>query len=669
MVFIPMVVTAKKDGKNRICTVEETLGKIQDGNVFLKLDCSSGFYQLQLTKESFKYTTFTTPFGKFAYQACPFGISSGPEIFQRTLHNIIHNSQVKGVVVHADDIVVSGRNVTDHDKKLEIVLKTLRDNGVTLNLRKCEFRKTQIQYLGYIVSKEGIQPDPANIESIINFPEPKCVTEVRRFLGLVTYLTKFIKDYSAETRALRELLHKDTQFVWGQSQQKIFNDIKILLTTVPTLAAYNEHYPTRISTDSSSYGVGGVLKQLQPDSSWRPISYCLKSNSIAEQKYAQIEKEALPIAYTCKRFNQYLLGKQFEIRTDHKPLVQILTTKPINDLSARLQLLRLKRAIYNYSVTYVPGKELSAPDALSRAPLLIGMEDEEMLSKFKTINTIATIQNSNIEEENTLEKIKEYVQKRWPARKNCRPDILPYYKHRDYITIVDNMLTYQDRIIIPPHERKQCLKEIHSGHLSLNKNKAKAKETVWWPAINQQIIDMVNNCEECIRDSNMNHVEPMLPFSVEALPWICVGTDLFEFRAKKYLVVQDYYSKYLEVVELKSTKETRSKELEKDDRVWITNEKKEGIVKRKIGTRSYLVETEIGNDIKRKRYHLKKLPDKDMVSRIETENKKNNSIRRSSAQTGVSYGSTEKVLKKVLRLHLCTYKAGIHISTPLLTEL
>ncbi|KAK9744355.1 Integrase zinc binding domain [Popillia japonica] len=417
----------------------------------------------------------------------------------------------------------------------------------------------------------------------------------------------------------------------------------------------------------------------------------------------------------------------------------------------------------------------------------------------------------NFAVQNTFEKIKEYVQKGWPERKNCRRDILPYYKHRDYITIVDNMFTYQDRIIVPPHERKQCLKEIHSGHLGLNKSKARAKETVWWPGISQQITDMVNNCEECIRNSNMNHVEPMLPFSVETLPWICVGTDLFEFRAKKYLVVQDYYSKYLEVVELKSTKginiinelkeifsrfgipkivrsdcgkqydnyefqkfakdynfewkpssptyprsnglyefqkfakdynfewkpssptyprsnglvesavktaksilkkshdpnlgllayrntklrttlrekipilayrntklscgaspsellmgrtlrekipihnhklqikppaqkvhremkiakeiqkrnydkrhgAKEHKELEKDDRVWITNEKKEGIVKRKIGTRSYLVETENGNDIKGNRYHLKKLPDKDMDSRIETENKEN----------------------------------------------
>ncbi|KAK9737883.1 RNase H-like domain found in reverse transcriptase [Popillia japonica] len=216
-----MVVTATKDVKIRISTdftqltksvkreayqlpsVEETLGKIQDRKVFSKLDGSSGFYQLQLTKESFEYTTFITSFGRFAYQRCRFGISSGPEIFQRTLQNIIHNSQVKGVVVHADDIV------------------------------------------------------------------------------------------------------KDAPFVWGQSQQKSFNDIKILLTTVPTLAAYNVQYPTRISTDSSSYGgVGGVLEQLQPDSSWRLISYCSKSLSIAEQKYAQIEKEALAIAYTCKRFNQ-----------------------------------------------------------------------------------------------------------------------------------------------------------------------------------------------------------------------------------------------------------------------------------------------------------------------------------------------------------------------------
>lgn len=567
----PMVIAKKKSGKIRVCTdftqlnknvkrelyqlpsVEETLGKIRDGKIFTKLDCSSGFYQIRLSDRSVKYTTFITPFGRFAYLRCPFGLSSAPEVFQKVLSQIIDSCGLDTVNVHADDIIITGRDIKEHDRNVKIVLKKLKDSGVTLNLDKCEFRKTEIKYLGYIVSDKGIKPDPDNVEAIVNYPQPTSVSEVRQFLGMITYITKFIKDYSSLIQPLRELLQKNKTFLWGPYQQKCFDKLKLLITTTPVLAAYNVNYATRVSTDSSAYGVGGVLEQRQEDGTWRPVSYCSKSLSTAEQRYAQVEKECLAIVFTCNRLNQFLIGKKFEIRTDHKPLVEILTSKPINNLSARLQIFRMKLVLYDYTVAYIPGKELSAPDALSRAPLKTGLEDGEVLQG--PIRTIANITVDYITEENEndiFKVLRKYTTCGWPEKNKCDRRTLPYYNYRNDISIIDGLLTYQDRLIIPEGQRKKSLKNIHMGHLGVNKSKSRAKTAVWWPGIGSQIEDMVNNCEQCIK-ANSNRAEPMMPFDVPALPWMSVGTDLLEIKGEKYLLVQDYYSKFMEVVKLERT--------------------------------------------------------------------------------------------------------------------
>lgn len=576
----PMVIVPKKDSGVRVCSdftelnkfvvreryqlpsVEETLAKLKDAKIFTKLDFNSGFWQLSLDKESRKYTTFLTPFGRFAYKRVPFGISSAPEVFQKTISDLIKTINMDCVLVHADDILVTGHNIAEHENNLKKVLKLLSDSGLTLNKNKCEFEKTETKYLGYLVSSNGIKIDPKSSEAIIQYPLPKNKTEVRRFLGLVNYVSKFVKNLAEKTQSIRELLRNDNQFLWTEKHQSDFHALKLELASRPVLAKFSTSRQTRISADSSQYGLGAVLEQLHENDIWRPVYYCSKSLSDSEKKYAQIEKEALAVTWACERLEQFILGSRFEIFTDHKPLTVILATKEINKLSNRLQRFRMRLLKFNYTITYVPGKTFFVPDALSRAPVPEGTKDCDIIYSDSTVYVNAVLSeianemltSTSIREKQLLDdqlvQVKQYVMEGWPDKKKLKTGTQEFYKFREHLAINDDFLCYGDRLVIPASLRRQCLARIHDGHFGLNRCIARAKETIWWPSLNSQIENLVHSCEICVKNRSP-HVEPMLSSEIPSRPWSTIGVDLAEYQGRMYLVVQDYYSKFPEIKKLK----------------------------------------------------------------------------------------------------------------------
>ena len=527
-------------------TVEETTAQLQDSKFFSKLDCNKGFWQLPLTKESQKYTTFITPFGRFVYQRLPFGISSGLEIFQKALSNIFLQEGLTDVLVHADDILVKGRNIIEHNKNLHKVMKVLQKYGLTLNFEKCIIGMKELKYLGVCISEKGMRPDDDSIKAIVNYAPPEDKTEVRRFLGMFTYFSKFIRDASSKSKTIRELLHERNSFVWTECHQKCFENLKQEIISAPVLANYQTNCPTRISADSSAYGIGGILEQQQKDGLWRPVYFCSKTLSDAERRYAQIEKETLSLTWTAERLEQFLLGQKFTMRTDHKPLLRILKDKPIDQLTTRLQRFRMRLMKFDFDIEYVPGKEFYCPDALSRSPLKEGQEDKDVLStncsiiysinsiteKVETLSKLNTTE-IGIQQENdvALKLVKTYIINGWPSKQNCSKECLLYYKFRENFALIDGILTYQDRIVIPESLRKKCLKDIHSGHFGLNKSKSRAKQTIWWPSISNHIEQKVLQCEKCLKNRKPG-TEPMLCLDIPVLPWSTVGADLLEYKGK-----------------------------------------------------------------------------------------------------------------------------------------
>ena len=259
-----------------MASVDENLAKIQNSRFFSKLDANSGFWQIPLDPGSRLLTTFITPFGRYCFNRLPFGISSAPEIFQRTMSQILEG--LEGVVCHMDDILVHAPSQELHDIRLQAVLQRLQDAGLTLN-NKCEFSKTEMSFLGHIISGEGIRADPQKIKSILEFPTPENVTDLQRFNGMVNQLAKFLPNLAVINEPLRQLLRKENQWLWGQPQETAFKTLKEKLTSTEVLAHYNTNKPCIVASDASQHGIGAVLLQDDDQGNRRPMLCFSFSNS------------------------------------------------------------------------------------------------------------------------------------------------------------------------------------------------------------------------------------------------------------------------------------------------------------------------------------------------------------------------------------------------------
>ena len=379
-----MVVVPKRSGDVRICVdlkalnesvmrethpipkVDSTLAQLAGAAVFSKLDAYSGFWQIPLSDSSKLLTTFITPFGRYAFNKLPFGIASALEIFQRRINQILEG--LDGVVCMMDDILVFAKDHCEHDSRLREVLKRLESAHVTLNTSKCEFGKSSVKFLGHIIDGQGVRADPEKTEAIRRLETPSSVTDLRRFLGMVNQLGKFSPRIAEMTQPLRELLSTKNAWVWGPQQERAYGQIKEELTKTTTLMLYDPRAEVKVSADASSFGLGAVLLQRSQDT-WRPVAYASRSMSPTERRYAQIEKEALAITWACQRFSDYVLGRNFTIKTDHKPLIPILNTKSLDSLPPQVVRFRLRLARFDYVVKHVPGKLLYTADTLSRAPI------------------------------------------------------------------------------------------------------------------------------------------------------------------------------------------------------------------------------------------------------------------------------------------------------------
>ena len=540
-------------------STDQLLAQLEGAKVFSKLDCNSGFYQIPLAKESEELTTFITPFGRFCFKRLPFGISSGSEIFHRMMSQLL--SDIPGVICDIDDVLIFAPDQNEHDRRLRLVLDTLEKAGITLN-EKCQFNVKSIKFLGHIVTSEGIKVDPEKVEAIVKFPQPQNVADLRRLLGIANHVGKFSPRLADVTKPLRDLLKKENTWIWDKPQEDAFQNLKKILTSAPVLQHYSTSLPTKVSADASSYGLGAVLLQ-QHGTDWKPIMYASRSMTPTEQRYAQVEKEALASTWACERFSDFLIGlPTFTIETDHRPLLALLHTKQLDELTPRIQRFRMRLMHYKYDVKFTAGKDLATADSLSRAP---AGQPQEKDREFET--DVASFVNSVIEglpatkdrldeirmkqrEDEVCIKVANYCKNGWPQQ--VSPKIKPYETLKSDISLQQGLLMYRDRIIIPSALREDILGKLHGGHQGIVKTRALARDSVWWPGLSTQIKTLVEDCPSCLKERNPAP-EPLKPTPVQDRPWQKLGTDLMDWKGESYLLVVDYFSKFIELALLKNT--------------------------------------------------------------------------------------------------------------------
>ena len=343
----PIVPVIKSDGSVRICgdykvtvnkaakvdkypipRIDDLFTSLSGGKKFTKLDLSHAYQQIQLEEQSKKYVTINTHKGLFVYNRLPFGVSSAPSIFQRVMENLLQG--IPGVSVYIDDILVTGPTDEQYLSRLAEVLHRLKDAGVKLKKSKCFFLLPSVEYLGHTISSEGLHTSDAKVNGILKAPAPTGVSELRSFLGLVNYYGKFLPDLATTLAPPYTLLQKKKKWTWGQSQQNAFEQVKKLLKSSRVLVHFDDDLPLVLACDASPYGLGAVLSHRMPNGDERPVGFASRTLMVAEKKYPQLDKEALAIVFGVKKYHQYLYGRKFELKTDHKPLTHIFSPSKVS---------------------------------------------------------------------------------------------------------------------------------------------------------------------------------------------------------------------------------------------------------------------------------------------------------------------------------------------------
>lgn len=572
-----MVVIKKKNNAIRICldprelnravkrshypmpTVEEVATNLSNVKVFTVLDARSGFWQVKLDEASSHLTTFNTPYGRFRWKRLPFGIKSAPEEWQRRMIETIEG--LSGVHVIHDDFLVTGSGETlkeatqDHDKNLKGLLQRARERGLKMNGDKIKLRRQDVPYMGHILTADGLKPDPAKVEAILKMPKPRDQPDVKRLLGMVQYLGKFLPSLSDVTQPLRELERQDVVWQWEARHDTAWEKIKNLIANAPVLRYFDPELEVTIQADACKDGLGAALLQ-----EGQPVSYTSRALTTTEQNYAQIEKELLAVVFACERFDQYVYGRQINVESDHKPL-EMISKKPIADTPKRLQRMLLRLQRYDIKVVYKKGSEMFLADTLSRAYLTNSQPEDadSVLDDFEVNMTEHIPINDNRLEEiravtakdQSMQLLSTTIQDGWPnKRENVAKEIQPYFNNRDEFTIQNGLLFKGNRIIIPPSLRREMVKKIHYSHIGIEGCLRRAREAFYWPNMNGQIKDHISHCDICNAHRPTQQQEPLIQHDTPTRPWAKVGIDLFDFDRQTYAIMVDYYSNFWEVKSL-----------------------------------------------------------------------------------------------------------------------
>ena len=381
----PIVLVTKKDGSTSFCVdyrkvntvtrkdayplphVDDTLDTWAGSKLFSTLDLATGYWQVEVADEDKEKTAFSTPENLSQFEVMPFGSCNAPATFQRLMDKVLSGLKWYSCLVYIDDIVVVGDSFENHLYNLVGVLKRLREAGLKVKPSKCSLCQREVQYLGHVLSTEGISTDPTKVEAICNWPTPTCKQEIQRFLGLANFYRRFIKNFSSIAKPLQRLTEKNNVFHWNELCQSAFDELCRCLVSSPVLAYPDYSKCFVLDTDASDVGIGAVLSQPSEDGSDRVIAYASRSLSRQEQRYCVTRRELLAVVEFTHHFRPYLLGRQFTLRTDHMhgSLVWLQNFKePEGQLARWLERLHE----FDFVVIHRQGTQHCNADAFSRIP-------------------------------------------------------------------------------------------------------------------------------------------------------------------------------------------------------------------------------------------------------------------------------------------------------------
>lgn len=535
--------------------IDELISCKAGAKKFALLDLKGAYQQLVVSERSKKLLTVNTHLGLFAYRRLPFGVKPAATIFQQVMDRML--AGIPNVSCYIDDVLCWAKDSEELAETLEKVLRRFEEYNVKVNPAKCQWFKDKLRFLGHDLSEYGVTASEDKVRAISCMAEPGNVSQLKAFIGAVSFYGKFCKNLSTTLAPLFQLLQKGIKWTWNDRCQAAFEDCKREICSERVLAHFDESKAITIKCDASDDGIGAVMTH-EIDGRERPVLFVSRALTKAERNYPILHREALAMVFAMEKFYRYVFGRRVKIVTDHKPLVSIFgenKSKPAV-VASRLQRYIVRLSIFDYEIVAIKGRENVVADCLSRLPLRGEVSDkDEWEINYVSVNHVSKehLINLNLElvqrktaEDETLCRIMQYVKNGWPERLSDRIEKL-YWAKRDALNIDKGCLTFNDRVVIPRELRQKALEVLHLNHRGEAKMKQVARQFMFWEYINSDIEKFSGGCQACQTISHDKCVKVVSKWPEVRKPMERVHLDFFHFESKSFLIFIDTFTRWLEV--------------------------------------------------------------------------------------------------------------------------
>ena len=630
-----VVVVRKKDGTIRLCIdyrklnlrtigdaypiprIEDSLHLLVGSRYFTKLDLKAGYWQVELKEEDKAKTAFHV--GNLGFYECnrmPFGLCNAPATFQRLMERAMGDINLRDCLIYLDDIIIFSDTFENHLERLEAVFQRLHKYNLKLKASKCEFFRSEVTYLGHVVSQAGIKTDPEKIRVLKDWPVPKSIKDVRKLLGFAGYYRRFVKGFARIVRPLNDMLvgvstkkptRKRMPFEWGEDQQRAFETIIEKLSNPPVLAYADYRKSFKLHTDASSSGLGAVLYQ-QQDGIDRVIAYASRSLKPSERNYPAHKLEFLALKWAITdKFHDYLYGTSFEVVTDNNPLTYVMTTAKL-DATGHRWVAALSN--YHFSLTYRSGKLNQDADGLSRLnegqdqqvmypdvlkAILnvsqVGRDEMPLADSLLVCRSMQQIAPTDVAPNEALKasvltstdwqkgqagepsiaRVKQLIDSgQKPSKKAAKtecPDVRRYLRDWNKLKLKDNVLyrtttvsgEEYDQLIVPTTIKDTILQSLHDdmGHQGRDRTSWLVKTMFFWIGMDSDIENKVRHCGRCVRQKTRAVPVAELVNITSSAPMelVCIdylSLEMSKGRYENILVITDHFTRYAMAVPTKN---------------------------------------------------------------------------------------------------------------------
>ena len=531
--------------------LDETLARLGRAKVFTKLDIRQAFHRIRMDPDSEELTTFRTRYGAYKCKVLPFGLTNGPATYQRYMNDVLFDYLDDFCTAYLDDIIIYSENALEHEEHVKKVLQRLRDAGLQVDLKKCEWNVTRTKYLGFIVTTEGIEVDQEKISVIRDWKPPTTVRGIQSFLGFCNFYRRFIKDYGIIAKPLVNLTRSSVAFRFDQSCWDAFEEIKTRLISAPILKHYQPEYESMIETDASDGVIAGVLSQLHPDGEWYPVAFYSKTMDPAECNYGIHDKEMLAVVRSLDQWRPELqaTSQRIKVYSDHKALEYFMTTK---QLTARQARWAEALSEYYFTIMYRAGKSNRKADALTRRDDEVkaqdGVKTEYRTRAFLSEDQIdpRVLQDLGIEinplelaplEDDHLEESTSLVDQILQANRGASSlDALRTQAtsvDAGEFSLDDGLLFYSGRLVIPRTGElitsliQEAHTQVSTAHPGTEKTYYLLRPRYYWKGMRTDIKRYIRNCHACKRSHIPRDKTPgfLHPLPIPDRPWQHITMD------------------------------------------------------------------------------------------------------------------------------------------------